>query len=647
LASALHRQQWNTGPTTGLAPLTQYSFLEDCLSPRGVTEPSGDSQALNHNPTLEIDRSAIGLSGWLTRTSAGALFDVYDEAQQMGIAKAHEIAEIIRANNAVGKITTLITPTGSTPIPVYNELARLHREEGLSFEHVHTFNMDEYYVGPEYEGDWSKHSQSYRQFMEEHLFSKVNIPINHIHFLNGQAVDPVAEAERYEREFKQFAPQGVHLGFGGVGSKGHIAFNEAVIIIDEAFFDAPESVQREKLGSFNEFVLTAKVGQEREVLLRILKGHSNFRSDRRFPSWLDEKIRSADPDAGPKSGLSGLVNKLLRQPVKVYFDKTDTRYPLVQQLVQELGSEFEFPIELADANEISRSRTHLVHLALSTVIDNSRFFSDLLEIPIRALTIGLGTFMDSQQIRILASGENKILPLHETAENPVSVENPVAIVRTHLSHAFVVNRHAAPPKVRMRWEFARVLEKFYDRVTGHIHSFSAEAPRERLTTQGHFKPTPLPLIERTFDRLSVEGKTVFALGSGTGIELVAAVVYGAARVVGVESDEDLVEENIEVLRSLGHEERWRDATSRISLHAADFLSPQVSLKKADLICYTDCGSFAEQHLEDKLLAEMKPGARLVAFQAPLKRIVPLFHRLQRMSIEGLPDGVEVYERPPK
>jgi 6-phosphogluconolactonase/glucosamine-6-phosphate isomerase/deaminase len=368
--------------------------MEEAMAVRGL--PFGSRAPTKESS--EIDR--ILNEGWPTVTPSKARFLVFDEANRMGITQAREIAAIIRTNDAAGVVTTLITPTGSTPIPVYDELARMHREEGLSFRNVHTFNMDEYYVGPGYPGDWSKHPQSYRRFMEDHFFSKIDIPTANIHFLNGQAPDPFKEAERYEQEFRQWAPHGVHLGFGGVGSKGHVAFNESVIVVDEKFAALPDQAQKDKLGAFNEFALKTEVGHEREDLLRILESHRVFRASDDFPVWLGRKIREADPGSGPKEGLATLANTLRRQPIKIYFDAADKRYAVVEQLIQKRAVQFDFPIYLADANTISHSRTHLVDLALSTITDNSRFFTDLREIPTQAMTIGLGTFMDSQQARI-------------------------------------------------------------------------------------------------------------------------------------------------------------------------------------------------------------------------------------------------------
>lgn len=130
------------------------------------------------------------------------------------IALAEEIARVVRAKpNAV-----LGLATGSTPIPVYQELARMHRDEGLDFSRVTTFNLDEYFGLP------PTHDQSYRYFMEEELFKHVNIKSENVHFLSGTAPDADAECERYEAELRKYGP--VDIWLLGIGNNGHIAFNE-------------------------------------------------------------------------------------------------------------------------------------------------------------------------------------------------------------------------------------------------------------------------------------------------------------------------------------------------------------------------------------------------------------------------------------
>jgi glucosamine-6-phosphate deaminase len=108
--------------------------------------------------------------------------------------------------------------TGSTPIPLYRELVRLHREEGLDFSSATTFNLDEYVGLP------PEHPQSYHAFMQEHLFRHVNLAPERVHLPNGLARDIPAECDRYEKAIR--AAGGVDLQILGIGTEGHIGFNE-------------------------------------------------------------------------------------------------------------------------------------------------------------------------------------------------------------------------------------------------------------------------------------------------------------------------------------------------------------------------------------------------------------------------------------
>lgn len=109
-------------------------------------------------------------------------------------------------------------PTGSSPIGVYEELIRLNQAGKVSFKNVITFNMDEYV------GIAEDHPQSYHYFMHETFFKHIDIAQENINILNGNAADLVGECTRYEEKIK--AVGGINLFLGGVGSDGHIAFNE-------------------------------------------------------------------------------------------------------------------------------------------------------------------------------------------------------------------------------------------------------------------------------------------------------------------------------------------------------------------------------------------------------------------------------------
>lgn len=109
-------------------------------------------------------------------------------------------------------------PTGSTPLGFYKALIALHQAGKISFQHVVTFNMDEYVGLPE------DHPESYHTFMWKNFFDHIDIQKTHVHILNGNASDLEAECAAYENKMKALG--GIHLFVGGIGPDGHIAFNE-------------------------------------------------------------------------------------------------------------------------------------------------------------------------------------------------------------------------------------------------------------------------------------------------------------------------------------------------------------------------------------------------------------------------------------
>ena len=145
---------------------------------------------------------------------------VYGTQQQASVAVAARIAALIRDKQSKGEKTVLGLATGVTPIRVYAELIRLHREDGLSFRDVITFNLDEYFpMKPDA-------AQSYVTFMYENLFSHVDIDKANVHIPDGtlDKDDVVAFCLNYERQIEELG--GLDLQILGIGRTGHIGFNE-------------------------------------------------------------------------------------------------------------------------------------------------------------------------------------------------------------------------------------------------------------------------------------------------------------------------------------------------------------------------------------------------------------------------------------
>ena len=145
---------------------------------------------------------------------------ISQDASDVAVMVARRIAEIIREKDAVGKPAVLGLATGSTPVPVYQELIRMHREEGLSFKNVHSFNLDEYH------GLRADHPESYSSYMQTQLFSHVDIPAEQAHVPDGMVPrEEVAQVcAVYEEQIVNLG--GLDFQLLGIGRTGHIGFNE-------------------------------------------------------------------------------------------------------------------------------------------------------------------------------------------------------------------------------------------------------------------------------------------------------------------------------------------------------------------------------------------------------------------------------------
>jgi len=140
--------------------------------------------------------------------------------EALAIQVADRIDQLIRARAADGRTTVLGLATGSTPIGVYRELARRHREEGLSFARVVTFNLDEYWpMDP-------RSVHSYHRFMWENFFSRIDIPPEQVHIPRGDLPRAEVAAHCAGYEAAIHAAGGIDFQLLGVGKTGHIGFNE-------------------------------------------------------------------------------------------------------------------------------------------------------------------------------------------------------------------------------------------------------------------------------------------------------------------------------------------------------------------------------------------------------------------------------------
>jgi len=177
--------------------------------------------------------------------------------------------------------------TGSTPVGTYQELIRLHKEEGLDFSQVRSFNLDEYL------GIAGDHDQSYRYFMNANLFDHININKANTRVPDGTAADPAASCRQYEEDIK--AGGGIDFQVLGVGGNGHIAFNEPgssrdsrtrVVDLDEGtikansrFFDSVDDVPKQAISmgmatimEIKEVILLANKAGKADAIVKTIEG---------------------------------------------------------------------------------------------------------------------------------------------------------------------------------------------------------------------------------------------------------------------------------------------------------------------------------------------------------------------------------------
>ena len=134
--------------------------------------------------------------------------------EELSKKAAAMIAEEIRRKPDI----VLGLATGGTPLGTYKELIRMHKEEGLDFSKVVTFNLDEYYnLSPE-------NDQSYYYYMHENFFNHINMKPQNIHIPDGKARDIEAACREYDKMISEYG--GIDLQLLGIGQNGHIGFNE-------------------------------------------------------------------------------------------------------------------------------------------------------------------------------------------------------------------------------------------------------------------------------------------------------------------------------------------------------------------------------------------------------------------------------------
>lgn len=200
---------------------------------------------------------------------------VFDHAQDAAVAAADIIANVMKSQ----KKTVLGLATGSTPVPMYQELARRCDAKELDFSNVYTYNLDEY-IGLD-----GTHDQSYRYFMNKNLFDHINIDKANTHVPCGTGADHAADAKHYDEMIQ--AEGGIDVQVLGIGNNGHIGFNEpsdvfykgthvvdlteSTIDANKRFFEHREDVPKQAITLGMGGIMTAK----KVIMLAFGKGKAD------------------------------------------------------------------------------------------------------------------------------------------------------------------------------------------------------------------------------------------------------------------------------------------------------------------------------------------------------------------------------------
>lgn len=211
-------------------------------------------------------------------------FIIEDSKEQIAKAAADLVDQAVREHpqGVIG------LATGSSPVGLYKELIRRHREEGLDFSGITTINLDEYVGLDEF------HEQSYRSFMDRSLFEHINIDKKNTFVPHGSALDPKAQAKEYEKLIKSLEPARIQIL--GIGVNGHIGFNEPAgeftlethvvdltretIDANARFFDSPEMVPGQAITMGVGGILRAKkiiliaLGESKQTAVKALEDGS-------------------------------------------------------------------------------------------------------------------------------------------------------------------------------------------------------------------------------------------------------------------------------------------------------------------------------------------------------------------------------------
>lgn len=213
-----------------------------------------------------------------------------DSYEEMSTVAARIVASqmILKPDSVLG------LATGSTPVGMYHKLGEMNKNGEIDFSEAVSFNLDEYYkISPD-------NDQSYHYFMEEQLFSRINIKPENTHILDGLAEDPEAECEAFEALIDQYG--GIDLQILGIGRNGHIGFNEpddALITgthltsLTDSTIEA-NSIYFENIDDMPRYALTMGIGSIFKAKKIILMANGKAKHDA-ISQLMNDKITTSLP----------------------------------------------------------------------------------------------------------------------------------------------------------------------------------------------------------------------------------------------------------------------------------------------------------------------------------------------------------------
>ncbi|MDO8536411.1 MAG: uroporphyrinogen decarboxylase family protein [Candidatus Omnitrophota bacterium] len=363
---------------------------------------------------------------------------------------AREIIDEVKKNPA----TVLGFATGETPIPVYKEIVRLTEEEKINWSGVITFNLDEYL------GLSPRDNQSYRHFMNEHLFNALKphgLKLANTHLPNGLAKDPKKAMADYAKKIR--AAGGVQLWLIGIGSDGHYAFLEpaAAISMEDCAILAKDGdrIDRrtalfKKIRDFNEFMISPNTAKSydavKNVAIGILGHQSIIRNylgscDDLVTRLMKSSLISSRPLFDPQitDELDRLGKRMLEGSEITLYVSLPSKECL--KLQDELRQNYK-NVNVSNEGEYFKSSAKVVSLALPTLIDNSRLFAGVNEVPLKALT-ATGVVRESSRIIQAVMGRSKARALLNTLNLPATPECPSTILTDHPDYTVVASEAAA------------------------------------------------------------------------------------------------------------------------------------------------------------------------------------------------------------